>query len=339
MASSEPLTPEEQKARRRRMLLYGLAVVLLIPTLAIVIVNRIPTEVPPPLWTPDELPAPAEADNGWTLIAHYHSTTISGIDLDPIDKLLHAVRKDEKVPNLTRLWSPARVVASKITEHTKLCTEAFSRKRLVIPCLSLEPDACTTEPVEICTRLVTFAALDQAWGGSPAGAALLATVLERLTDVASNSPHPWMQARTLVRLRDAVHHAGALIKWHRGNASAVRAALEALGPDALPVEHIVIANYLLKHMAIREALAHTDTWLLDEGSIMRGLNAPFEVAKQGGALPPPAVHTEGAFWWFENPIGKKMLDAMKPGADEDYGKTLELRESVLKRRGEALALK
>jgi hypothetical protein len=33
-----------------------------------------------------------------------------------------------------------------------------------------------------------------------------------------------------------------------------------------------------------------------------------------------------------------MLDAIRPGADDDFRKTLELRTSVLERRTEALAL-
>ena len=92
-------------------------------------------------------------------------------------------------------------------------------------------------------------------------------------------------------------------------------------------------------MALRQALDRTDSWLLDEGGVMRGLNAPFQVAKDGDELPPPPDYKAGLFWWFDNPIGKKMLDAVKPGADEDFARTTELRASVLQRRDEALKLK
>jgi hypothetical protein len=105
------------------------------------------------------------------------------------------------------------------------------------------------------------------------------------------------------------------------------------------LKHIAIASYLLKHLALKEALARTDTWLLDEGGIMRGLNAPFEPVTDGGELRPPPDYKSGTFWWFDNPVGKKMLDAVKPGADEDYLRTKELRASVFKRREEALKLK
>jgi hypothetical protein len=230
-------------------------------------------------------------------------------------------------------------VAGKIREHTAICSGAFERRRMVVPCLSLEANACSLEPVEICTRLVTFAALDEASRGSPRGAELMSHVLRQLTDVTANSPHPWIQARGMVSLRQAIHHASVIIKWHRGDMRALRAALEAIDDRTLPQKHVVIASYLLKHMALRKALDAAETWLLDEGSILRGLNAPFEVANGGAALPEPIDHTTGMFWWFDNPIGKKMLDAVQPGADKDYLRTTELRATVLKRRDEALKLK
>lgn len=329
---------ERRRAKRRRMAIILVAVVLLVPTVAMVVVNRIETEVPAPLWTQDALPIPEEAVNGWPLIAHYHSTTISGIDLAPIDKLLGA-STDAKLVELGPLFRPARVVASKIEAHTAICREAFERERMVVPCLSTEPGACTHEPLAICSRLLSFEALDQASRGSPAGAQLLALVTRRLADAAGNSPHPWVQARTMLLLRKAIHHAAVVIKWRRSNTQPAREALEAISEESLPREHLAIGSYLLKHLALREALARTDTWLLDEGSIMRGLEAPFRPVKEGGEVAPPPDYTAGAFWWFDNPIGKKMLDAVKPGADEDYLRTKELRASVLKRRQEALKLR
>ncbi len=45
------------------------------------------------------------------------------------------------------------------------------------------------------------------------------------------------------------------------------------------------------------------------------------------------------FWWFRNPVGKKMLDAVVPGADETFKRTVELRDTALERREETLKLK
>jgi len=324
--------------------LMTVAVLVLVPSLAIVVVNRIETEVPAPLWTQDSLPAAPEADNGWTLIAHYRSTTISGIDLAPLDKLLAAARSGTPAPKLGRLFSPARVVAGKIRSHTKLCRDAFERKRLMVPCFSLQSgpaneQACTTEPLEICLRLVSFAAIDAAARSSSTGARQMATVVRQLTDAAANSPHPWVQARAYKLLMRSIHHAGVIMKWRRGDRPQLRESIRAISDASAPYEHIVIASYLLKHAAVRDALARTDTWLLDEGDIMRGLNAPFEVAEAGGELPRPSDHTDGLLWWFKNPIGKKMLDAVQPGADDDFTRTLELRDSVFRLRDDALSLK
>lgn len=333
------LSDEERKARKRRKALIIAALVLLVPTVAIYVVNHIQTDVPPPLWTEADLPIPSEADNGWTAIKHYDSMTISGIDLEPLDKLLAAARDGTKLEDLGRLFQPARVLAGKIAEHTKICSDAFERKRMVIPCLSLDKHACTTEPLEICSRVVSFAALDETSRGSPRGPQLMATVISRLTDAAANSPHPWMQARTLLTLRQSIHHGSVLIKWRRADTEPVRASLRAITDETLPLEHLVIASYLLKHRALRQALEQTDTWLLDEGDIMQGLNAAFETAARGGPLAPPPEPRSGIFWWFDNPVGKRMLDAIQPGADKDFVKTSELRASVLTRRDEALKLR
>lgn len=334
-AGADPVAFEKAKLRRRRILFVAVAVLILIPTAAMVVVNHIDTPAPPPHFTKDALPAPADEHNGWPLIAHYHSTTISGIRLDPLDKLLAVSKDGTPLPELTRLFSPARVVAAKITEHTKLCSQAFERERMVIPCLSLEPDVCTTEPLEICARLVAFAALDEAARGRPRAASRTAQVLRQLNDAAANSPHPWMQTRSLLLLREAIHHAATIIKWRRIDATPIREAITAI---SLPEKHLVIASYLLKHLALEQALSRTDTWLLDRGAIMQGLNRPFGVASRGEPLPPPSDHTVGAFWWVDNPIGDKMLDALEPGADEDFLEAQKLRASVLKRREEALKL-
>jgi hypothetical protein len=336
---ADRLALEQQKARRKRRALVIVALVMLAPTVAMIAVNHVQTDVPPPLWKQADLGIFDEADNGWTPIRHYHSTTISGIDLEPLDRLMEAARSGSKLPDLGRLFQPARVVASKIREHTAICSEAFEHKRMVIPCLSLEPKACTAEPLEICTRLVTFAALDEASRGSPRGVELMSTVLRQLTDAAANSAHPWVQARVMLSLRQAIHHASAVIKWHGGDDKPLRASLQAINEDSLPLEHAVISSYLFKHLALRQALDKADTWLLDEGDILRGLNAPFEAARRGDPLPAPADHTKGLFWWFDNPIGKKMLDAVQPGADKDFLRTTELRATLLKRRDEALKLR
>jgi hypothetical protein len=333
------LTAEERKAQRRRKRLIVVATILLVPTVLIYVVNHIDTDVPPPLWTEADLPIPAEAENGWTSIKHYDSMTISGIDLEPIDKLLAAARDGTPLADLGRLFQPARVVAAKIREHTAICSQAFERKRLVIPCISLDTHACTTEPVDICSQLASFAALDDTARGSPSGAALMANVIRRLTDAAANSPHAWMQARLLLSLRRAIHHGAVIIKWRRADAEPVRASLRAITDETLPVKHLVVASYLIKHMALRQALERTDTWLLDEGDIVNGLNAAFEAAARGGSLAPPPDHTTGLFWWFDNPVGKRMLDAVQPGADKDFVRTSELRASVLERRDEALKLR
>ncbi len=314
------------------------SVVLLIPLIAINVVNRVHSEVPPPLWTDDTFPMPAEEDNGFLLFRHYHSTTISGIDLEPIDNLLSASR-DNPLPELHRLFLPARSVAAKIRPHTALCTRAFERERMVVPCLSLDKDACTIEPVQICTRLVTFSALDEASRGSARGVQRMATVLRRLRDVCANSPHPWIQARALLLLRAAIHHAAAVIKWRRGNTRALRDEVAAITEDTVPLMSHIKGTYLLKHLALRQALDRTDTWLLDEGEVIRGLNAPFEVAMSGGDLPRPVEHREGLFWWFDNAVGKKMLDAVRPGADDDFLRTAEIRETLFERRKETLRLK
>src|SRR5690606_1096762 len=170
-------------------------------------VNHVDTPVPTPVWTEEALPVPDEDENGWSLIGHYHSTTISGIKLDALDKLLAVSKDGTPLPELGRLFAPARVVASKITEHTALCSEAFERERMVIPCLSLDRDACSAEPLQICGRLVMFAALDEAARGSARAAPRIAQVLRQLNDAATSSPHPWMQTRSLLVLREAIHHA------------------------------------------------------------------------------------------------------------------------------------
>jgi hypothetical protein len=338
--AAEGLTEEERKQLRKRRRIYAVGILLLIPTIAIVAANRIRHDVPPPLWTEDSLPAPPEADNGWTPIAHYHSTTISGIDTEPIEKLL-AVAGRNKAPlgELAGVFRPARVVASKITEHTATCRAAFERKRMMLPCLEVDAKVCNTEPIEICSRLVSFAALDAAARGNPKGATTIAMVLRALTDGAASSRHPWVRARLLILLRNAIHYGATIIKWHRVPAAPVRKALEAITEASLPIEHDVIATYLLKHRALVEALALTDTWLLDEGLIMAGLQQPFEAFRQSGELAAPPDYKADTFWWFVNPVGDKMLDAVKPGADEDYQRTLELRKKLLKRRDEALKLK
>ncbi|HHH28546.1 MAG TPA: hypothetical protein ENK57_09390 [Polyangiaceae bacterium] len=328
----------EKKQTRRRNLLIAVAVVMLVPTVAINIVNRTATEVPPPLWTAEDLPAPDEKDNGFLTIRHYDTMTISGIDLQPIDKLL-TVSKDVKLAELGRLFAPARVVASKITEHTATCTAAFEQPRMVIPCLSTTASECSIEPVAICAQLVSFAALDHASRGSPQGVTLLGHLLRQLTDVAANSRHPFVQAKGLLLLREAVHHAAVVIKWRRGRTAQLRQALSAIDDQTLPLEHAVIASFLLKRLALKEAIARTDTWLLDEGQVMAGLNEAFASAKGGGELAPPPDFTEGLFWWFDNPIGKRMLEAVKPGADEDFAKLKEVRKTVFQRRDEALKLK
>jgi hypothetical protein len=330
---------EKAKARRKRIMLSTAAIMVLIPTVAMVIVNHIETEVPPPLWTTSALPVPAEADNGWSLIADYHSTTISGIDFDPIDKLLDASKSGTPLPELGRLFSPARSVASKVRKHTKICSEAFERKRMVVPCFAIGQRSCTTEPLEICARLVMFAALDDASRGSPRAISRMSSVLRQLNDAAANSPHPWIQTRSLLVLRKAIHQAGSIIKWRRVDTNPLRESLRRISETSLPVEHAVISSYLLKHLALRQMLEQGDTWLLDQGDIMRGFNGPYEVAAKGAPLPPPPDYTAGLFWWFRNPIGKKMLDALRPGADADFLKTTELRASVLERREEALQLK
>ncbi|MEQ9323987.1 MAG: hypothetical protein RIF41_32785, partial [Polyangiaceae bacterium] len=297
----DPVSELEKKQQRRRRLLIALSVVLLVPTLAINVVNRIPADVPPPLWTADDLPAPPEDDNGFRPIRHSDTMTISGIDLQPIDKLL-TVSKDVKLAELGRLFAPARVVASKITEHTATCTSAFERERMVIPCLSTTASECSIEPVAICAQLVSFAALDQASRGSARGPTLLAHVLRQLTDVAANSRHPFVQAKALLLLREAIHHAAVVIKWRRGSTTEIREALSTIDEASLPLEHAVIASFLLKHLALKEAIARTDTWLLDEGKIMTGLNESFASAQRGGELSPPPDFTDGIFWWFDNPV-------------------------------------
>ena len=325
-------------ARRKVRLLVAVAIVLIVPSVAMVIVNRIETEVPPPVWTLAAFPIPAEAENGWPSIRHYDSMTISGIDLEPIDKLLSLARQGKSPAELARFFSPARVVASKITEHTKICSESFARERMVVPCLSLDKHECSTEPLAICSRLLGFAALDEAARGSPHGARRIEDVLRQLSDAAASSPHPWVQARTLVLLPKAIHHAVVVAQWHRASGPALRKAIAAIDEVRLPEKHLVIASYLLKHLALREALARTDTWLLDEGDIMRGFNAPFQEAEDGRDLPPPTSYEEGLFWWFKNPVGKRMLEKLAPGADEDFLKSKGLRDKVLAKRDEALKL-
>ncbi|MBW2531853.1 MAG: hypothetical protein JRI55_10245 [Deltaproteobacteria bacterium] len=337
--SKDQVEAEREKARRKRLVIAVVAVVVLIPTVAMVIVNHIESEVPPPLWTPAALPIPAEQDNGWSLIADYHSTTISGIDLEPLDKLMGAAKSGTPLAELGRLLSPARSVASKIGKHTKVCDAAFARQRMVVPCLAVGTRACSVEPLEICSRIVLFGALDDAARGSPRATGRLSNVLRQLTDAAANSPHPWVQSRSLVLLRKGIHQAAAVIRWRRVDTEKVRESLHAVSETSLPMEHFVIGSYLLKHQVLRQLLEENDTWLLDEGDIMRGFNAPFEVAAQGKPLPPPPDYTAGLFWWFNNPIGKKMLDALTPGADADFEKTTELRASVFERRKEALELK
>jgi hypothetical protein len=148
-----------------------------------------------------------------------------------------------------------------------------------------------------------------------------------------------MQTRSLLQLRQAIHHAATLIKWRRGNVEPVRDALRSISEASLPTRHFIIAAYLLKHLALRASIERADSWLLDEGSTLQGLNAPFAAAAAGGPLPPPPDYTAGLFWWVRNPVGKKLLDALKPGADDDYRKTIELRAAVFQRRDEALALR
>lgn len=338
MTAGDKVKAQEAKARRRRIAISIFAVLVLIPAAAMVIVNHLETDVPPPLWTRDALPIPAEQDNGWPLIAEYRSTTISGIDLDPLEKLLETAKSGTPLPELGRLLTPARSVASKIRKHTAICSEAFARKRMVIPCLTLGPNVCTTEPLAICTRLLSFAALDDAARGSPRATQRMDDVLRQLNDVAANSPHPWLQTRSLLLLRKAIHYAGCIIKWRKVSTSSLRERIRGISPATLPEKNAVIGTYLFKQLALQDALERNDTWLLDEGEVMRGFNRPFEVVARGEPLPPPPDYTVGLFWWFRNPIGKKMLDALKPGADADFLKGKELRESVLKRREEALQL-
>ena len=322
---------------QKRAWIWALAAPLFVFAVAINVVNRFDTDVPPPLWTPDALPEPAADDNGWPDIAHYHATTISGIDLQPLDNLLAATR-DHPLPELGRVFAPARVVASKIRAHTQVCADAFAKERMVITCLALEEGTCTAEALEICTRIATFAALDRASRGAPSGVVMMANVVARLRDAAANSPHPWVQGRVLVLLRASIHHAAALIKWRRGHTQPLRDAVAAVSEESLPLVNLAIANYLLKHLALREAMDKSDTWLLDEGAVLEGLNEPFEKAKRGLDLPPPVNHTQGWFWWFDNPIGKKMLDAVRPGADDGYVRVRDLRATVLQRREETLRL-
>lgn len=325
-----------RKSLRRRVLGWTFTAVIVGFAIAINVVNRMESDVPAPLWTVDAFDPPPEEENGWPLIAHYHSTTISGIDLAPIDNFLAASR-DRPLPELGRVLSPARSVASKITKHTALCNEAFARDRMVVPCFELEK--CSIEPLEICGKLVTFSAMNAASRGSPGGVRMMSQVLKTLHDAATASAHPWVQARALTELRSAIHNAAAIIKWRRGNTLALRAAVERISKHTLPIEKLVIASYLLKHRVLQDGMERTDTWLLDEGSIMRGLNAPFEAWQRSGQLPPPQTHAKGWFWWFDNPVGKKMLDMVKPGADEGYEKAVELRRTVLLRRDETLELK
>ncbi|HZO14095.1 MAG TPA: hypothetical protein VFB62_12575, partial [Polyangiaceae bacterium] len=182
-------------------------------------------------------------------------------------------------------------------------------------------------------------ALDETSRGSPRGAQLMSNMILRLTDAAANSPHPWMQARGLLSLRQSIHHGSVIIKWRRADTEPVRASLRRITDETLPLKNLVIGSYLLKHLALRQALERTDSWLLDKGEIMTGLNAAFETAARGGSLAPPPDHTTGMFWWFDNPVGKRMLDAVQPGADKDFVRTSELRTSVFTRRDEALKLR
>jgi hypothetical protein len=329
---------EPTRARRNQRVRTIVALIALVPAVALIVANRIGTAVPAPVWTPGALRLPSELDNGWTPIARFDFMTTSGVNLDPIDKFLAASRGDASLVELGGLLGPARAVAGAVRKQTEICHDAFAHERMVVPCLSVEAGACTTEPLEICARLAMFAALDDASRGLPSAADRMSNVLGRLTDAAANSPHPWMQARSLVLLRQAIHHAATIIKWRRVNVEPLRQALRSITETSLPTKHFVIASYLLKHLALRKGIERADSWLLDEGSTMRGLNAPFAVAAAGGPLPSPPDHTEGLFWWFFNPVGKKLLDALRPGADDDYRKTIELRASVLKRRDEALAL-
>lgn len=326
------------ESRRKRWALYAIAGLLVILAVAINAVNRVQTEVPEPLWTRDALDMPGAEANGFTLIAHYHSTTISGIDLEPIDKVL-ALARDHQLSELGRVFAPARSVASKITEHAELCGRAFERERMVVPCLEIDEGACSVEPLSICTRLVTFSALDDASRGAPGGVQRMSRVLERLMDAAANSPHPWVQARALALLRGAIHHAAVIIRWRRGDTRPLRAAVERITPETLPLRSLVVASFLLKHEVLRDGLDKTDTWLLDEGSVIRELNAPFEAFAETGELPPPRTYTDGLLWWFENPVGKRMLDAVRPGADDDFVRTTELRDTLFKRREETLRLR
>ncbi len=261
----------ERKSRRRRAALFALTFALVAFVVAMNVVNRIETEIPEPLWSVATFDVPRAEDNGFTLIAHYHSTTISGIDCQPIDNLLDASR-NQKLSELPRVFSPARSAASKIKPHTATCTEGFTRDRMVIPCLEIEEGACSAESLDICTRLVTFSALDLASRGSAAGVRKMSDVLDKLNDAAVHSPHPWVQARCIRLLRGAIHHSAAVIKWRRVNTRTLRQAVERI---ALPMESLVTSSYLLKHAVLRDGMAKTETWLLDECDVMRGLNAPF----------------------------------------------------------------
>src|SRR5690606_38872623 len=91
--TADPVAVERAKARRKRNVLVALSAAVLIPLGAMVAANHVDTPVPTPVWTEEALPVPDEDENGWSLIGHYHSTTISGIKLDALDKLL-AVSKD-----------------------------------------------------------------------------------------------------------------------------------------------------------------------------------------------------------------------------------------------------
>ena len=332
--------PKDKANKNARLLRMALLLSLPLATLIFVATNHLHEAIPKPVWTRADLPLPAEEVNGWSQIRSIDLKRIQSLDPDPLYQLIAAAsRNGTKLSELHGGIRRAAHVAAKLRDHTRSCEQAFSQPRMVLPCLSAAPKACSAEPLLYCSRLLRFASLQAAAGRRWARAQKLTVHLVRRShDAATHSRHPWNQTRALSILRSAIHLSANLIKWRRVGLTPLHKALADLNARSLPLERLVVANYLLKRAVLSKGVAAADTFLLDKGALWRAFDAPFAAVKKGKALAAPDAHTSGLFWWFHNAVGKRMLNAIRPGADEDFQRSLKLRDNVLKRRQQALGL-
>lgn len=371
MAPLAAMSEASKTSLRRRAKLAGLVLAVAGVSFlgAWIGVNVYPYEAPAPLWTAADLPAPPPpGDNGWTVLP----TTRLDVDIPEDLEELRDFTGDETP---AAYWSKvdgqgdalaAFLAKAQVREANARVDEIRARPNFVSTCdplLGLDGGETCNQLVWLQHhKLAELRALDLARRGQDREALALVADLVRVDRSHLDSANNLLTV--FVALANLEHSLGLakmialqpdLPESAEPAVAAVAAELDGFDARELDLQHVLVGEYLVHTWALdavdgrnpRAAaeLGREDQFLgfYSRALTLREVNARFETRREAaergdlyvalGGDQPSVMDEFG--WWFRNPAGKRVLEAMR-FEPTDMSQDLDERLETLAALAEAL---